>query len=454
MLFVSSALLLLVNAATFRRERTFFNWLAILILLYSGIIGYDSLYIQTLDTGIGIYGGLFQTISITHSFNQFIGIIGAIVLLLTAFFLLLGSILLITFLALSKYTASYKGRYKKQFINKMGEQILILEYPLIILFSLTICVISLGLSGRKLPFFLYIDSGSSILFTSVICLDADKLKYLKFKNKELEKLNPYFVSGFADGEGSFGISIIKNTRWCFYPSFEITLSKNDENLLYRIQSFFGLGNIKRDIKNNKVTYSVPSIKDLTNVIIPHFLNYPLLTQKRSDFLLLRSIIEIMNRKEHLTTEGLNKIVNIKASMNRGLSGFSNVLTESFPNVTPVERPVVEFTENPNPHWLAGFVNGEGSFFARIRASLTATAGFTVSLGFTLAQHSRDRQLMYSIIKFLGCGNLYETQKLAVEIKINKFSDIITKVITFFGSVSATRSKSIGFSGFLKNSSYH
>ncbi|RPB06324.1 hypothetical protein P167DRAFT_461602, partial [Morchella conica CCBAS932] len=54
--------LLLVNAVTLRRERSiFFNRLAILILLYSGIIGYDSLYIKTLDTGIGIYGGLFHT---------------------------------------------------------------------------------------------------------------------------------------------------------------------------------------------------------------------------------------------------------------------------------------------------------------------------------------------------------------------------------------------------------
>lgn len=31
----------------------------------------------------------------------------------------------------------------------------------------------------------------------------------------------------------------------------------------------------------------------------------------------------------------------------------------FPYVTPVEIPVVEYTENPDPHWLVGFVNGEG-----------------------------------------------------------------------------------------------
>jgi len=87
MLFVSSTLLLLVNAVTLRRERSIlFNRVAILILLYSGIICYDSLNIISLDTGIGIYGGLFHSTSITHSFALFLCIIGAIVLQLTAYY--------------------------------------------------------------------------------------------------------------------------------------------------------------------------------------------------------------------------------------------------------------------------------------------------------------------------------------------------------------------------------
>jgi NADH-ubiquinone oxidoreductase chain 2 len=75
-----------VSAVTSRREFTiFFNRVAIIILLYSGVIGYDSLYITSLDTGIGIYNGLFHSTAITHSFDLFIYIIGAIILLLTAF---------------------------------------------------------------------------------------------------------------------------------------------------------------------------------------------------------------------------------------------------------------------------------------------------------------------------------------------------------------------------------
>ena len=40
---------------------------------------------------------------------------------------------------------------------------------------------------------------------------------------------------------------------------------------------------------------------------------------------------------HLTVEGLNQIVNIKASMNLGLS---DMLKSEFAGYTPVERPVI------------------------------------------------------------------------------------------------------------------
>ena len=78
---------ILVNAVTLRREFSIlFNRVAIFILLYSGIIGYDSLYVTYLDTGIGIYNGLFHSTAITHSFDLFIYIIAPIILLLTAFY--------------------------------------------------------------------------------------------------------------------------------------------------------------------------------------------------------------------------------------------------------------------------------------------------------------------------------------------------------------------------------
>jgi hypothetical protein len=91
---------------------------------------------------------------------------------------------------------------------------------------------------------------------------------------------------------------------------------------------------------------VTNIKDLTNVIIPHFDKYPLITQKQADYELFRQVVKIMNRKEHLTPDGLQQIVNLKASINLGLS---EGLKAAFPDIIPVSRPEVKLAENINPN---------------------------------------------------------------------------------------------------------
>jgi hypothetical protein len=53
----------------------------------------------------------------------------------------------------------------------------------------------------------------------------------------------------------------------------------------------------------------------------------------------------MSNKAHFTIEGLNQIVNIKASMNLGLS---DKLKSEFAGYTPVERPVINNDNIPDP----------------------------------------------------------------------------------------------------------
>lgn len=57
------------------------------------------------------------------------------------------------------------------------------------------------------------------------------------------------------------------------------------------------------------------------------------------------VYEKIERREHLTLSGLHQIVAIKASMNLGLS---DVLKKAFPDVVPVERPLVELPHTINP----------------------------------------------------------------------------------------------------------
>lgn len=86
--------------------------------------------------------------------------------------------------------------------------------------------------------------------------------------------------------------------------------------MLQIQEYFGgIGYISNPNKNSMVEFRVSTMKDIINVIIPHFDNYPLLTKKYIDYMFFKDIVKLMLEKEHSTLEGIQKIVNIKSSMN-------------------------------------------------------------------------------------------------------------------------------------------
>ena len=103
------------------------------------------------------------------------------------------------------------------------------------------------------------------------------------------------------------------------PEFRIDLHSRDLFLIRKLQPFFGVGTINQYESKNSVVYSVQSLRDIINVIVPHFDQYPLITQKKADYLLFKQGIELLNLKARSDIEGIRKIVSIKASMNWGLS---------------------------------------------------------------------------------------------------------------------------------------
>ena len=115
--------------------------------------------------------------------------------------------------------------------------------------------------------------------------------------------------------------------------------KKDIAILEEIKNFFGVGSINiRKTRNNAVFHvQCFAVKDLNNVVIPHFNKYPLITKKKADFILFSSIIELILLKKHLDIKSLNQIIDIRSSMNKGLS---DDLKLTFPNYKPVVRPTV------------------------------------------------------------------------------------------------------------------
>jgi hypothetical protein len=95
-----------------------------------------------------------------------------------------------------------------------------------------------------------------------------------------------------------------------------------------------------------LTYRVSSIEALEK-IIEHFDKYPLQTKKRADFELFKSVVMMVKSKKHLNTEGLQEIINHRASLNNGLTPL---LKEAFPDFKPVPRlPDIDNPQIPDPH---------------------------------------------------------------------------------------------------------
>ena len=191
---------------------------------------------------------------------------------------------------------------------------------------------------------------------------------------------------------------------------------------------------------------VRTLKDLA-VIIDHFDKYPLITSKWSDFELFKQVVGKINRKEHLTLEGLQQIVNIRASINNGLSPK---LKEAFPETIPVHRPIVKDQVIKDPHWLAGFSSGECCFYVNISKNKTHRLGESVTLSFRLTQHSRDAKLIKSLVEYFGCGNslLYPLQPRCWRFCCNKILRYYRKDYSVFQEIPNSGCQGIGLRGLL------
>jgi hypothetical protein len=263
--------------------------------------------------------------------------------------------------------------------------------------------------------------------------------------------SPWFITGIVDAEGTFSVPIDRNVKynlgWRVQAKFQIGLHISDLDLLLKIQHFFGgIGSTGKF--KNMVYYSISSIQDLRDIIIPHFCNYPLLTQKAADFLLLKSIVGLMSSNEHLTLKGLKQIIEMKAIMNRGLS---NIQKTAFPECIPFKRPII-VTNNVtiNPYWITGFVNGESSFDVKIYKSSTSVLGYAVQLRFRTPQHKRDSELINLIRKYFNAGILEKHIKFPLlTLVIVKFSDITEKIIPFFDSYLLVGTKREDYSDWCK-----
>jgi len=273
---------------------------------------------------------------------------------------------------------------------------------------------------------------------------SSKSELNSYLNLNLKNLDPNWVTGFSDAESCFSIIISKrnNLSWRVSASFEINLHIKDINILYQIQNFFRVGSVTSRINKDICVYRVTKIEDLINIIIPHFIKYSLLTQKYSDFILFKKVVEIISKKEHLKSAGFMIILSYYASINKGMS--SKILT-SYPDIVKADRIKPNLPEFLNPQWVSGFTAGDGGFYIGIRKETNQ-----IYFRFHIAQHSRDVLLMELFVKFFGFGKVnVRSNKSRCDYYVQDFSNIYETIIPHFDNYPIYNYKYLDFLDFKK-----
>ncbi len=114
-------------------------------------------------------------------------------------------------------------------------------------------------------------------------------------------LDPRYVTGLVEGAGSFTYSRSSRSLTLY---FALRLSRRDQDLLARLQEFFGVG---RTYPVASGLYFRVSRQDELRRIVDHFDRFPLVSHKLAQYLLWREMVELKSHFRHASADRLQKL---------------------------------------------------------------------------------------------------------------------------------------------------
>jgi hypothetical protein len=129
----------------------------------------------------------------------------------------------------------------------------------------------------------------------------------------------WYLAGFADGEGSFNVSLKRDpeyqVRWHIEPSFNV--SQRDRTSLVLFKRYLGVGGL-RQRKDGVIYYEVRNYHALQERVIPFFKKFSFFSStKKKNFSLFKRVVEMMNEGKHTNKEGLIEILRLREKLNEG-----------------------------------------------------------------------------------------------------------------------------------------
>lgn len=133
------------------------------------------------------------------------------------------------------------------------------------------------------------------------------------------EISTEWIVGFVDGEGCFHVGISQHQDMTagvqVLPEFTVVQHERDVQVLHALKAFFGCGVVRKN-HEDRMSYRVRDRRHLLDRILPFFVDHPLKTKKHVDFLKFRDVVLMMEKGEHLTPDGLQRIREVAAAMNR------------------------------------------------------------------------------------------------------------------------------------------
>ncbi len=127
-----------------------------------------------------------------------------------------------------------------------------------------------------------------------------------------------YVAGFVDGEGSFNVPIRRerDRGLPFRVGLSFNVSQIGDDLPQFLRRVFTVGTV-RGRGDGVFYYEVTKPDDLISRVFPFFQRFPLRGTKRRDLEIFEEIAWLVQTGRHLTREGIETVLRLRAPMNRG-----------------------------------------------------------------------------------------------------------------------------------------
>ena len=250
-----------------------------------------------------------------------------------------------------------------------------------------------------------------------------------------------YISGLTQTDGSFFCSIILSPKHRFglqfRPKFTITADLDSKHVLDSIKSFLNCGKVTINNKNYTAEFEVVKLQELNEIIIPHFLNYPVFCAKLHSFNLFKEIVSALIQKDKRTKEGRRELLKLALSMNTTTNRKADRIDYLFSLLDVVDskdkilvcamdkKDIPEITGPLSNDFISGVIDGDGSFFISFQKE------GKIKTGFNITNDKASKPLLEEIKKqFQNIGSIQEGSKNELVYTINGLNQIINVLIPF------------------------